>query len=405
MRRSPPPWPRAGELGLLFLSSLCLVPEVRAVTFQSVPSPNLDLSQLGRVALTGNFDSVSLYQYAGQDESVLSSDGSQSLYGRYPTGQFAQLDSSDAYIQSMCPFLAADGTMNGIIIGGNFTSFGNAETDAVVMFNPTTGAITPLPGLTGQVSSVYCDNDAQTVYVGGNFNGANSTNAIAWVTGWTNLPFAGFNGPVKSITKLSSGNIVFGGQFTGIGNLSATSTDAPISPQVVNVGSANITAQGASLNSDYNNPSDIICTTPDKIPANMSFLLQEHAPGSIKADFRFGFVPSVLRLLNTQVEGWGTKTWSYTAFPINGILNFTYYDASGVLQSCTNQCPLAQNSSYQEFHFVNEVGMNSFRIDLEDWYGAGAGLGGIEIFQNGKFVLFWSSNLPLTPRSHRLLRS
>ncbi|KAG9896744.1 nucleotide-diphospho-sugar transferase, partial [Aureobasidium melanogenum] len=64
-------------------------------------------------------------------------------------------------------------------------------------------------------------------------------------------------------------------------------------------------------------------------------------------------------------------------------MNFTYTDESGNLASCTANCPLPQgNTSYQDFHFVNSVGMNDFRIDISAWYGAGGGLSGIELFQD-----------------------
>ena len=54
---------------------------------------------------------------------------------------------------------------------------------------------------------------------------ANSTNTLLWLgtTGWTSLPFEGFNGPVTSITKLSTGHILFGGQFSDVSNVSGFS--------------------------------------------------------------------------------------------------------------------------------------------------------------------------------------
>lgn len=333
--------------------------------------------------LAGNFDSISLYNYVGQDEDGLSPNGSQSLYGRYPTGAFAQLSSSDGYIEAMCSFVAANGMLNGIVVGGNFTGFGNNPAPAAALFNPTDGSITALNGINGQISAVYCDNDASIVYVGGSFQGGNSTNAIAWVNGWTNLPFAGFNGPVSAITKLPNGHIVFGGRFTEIGNLTTMVHGLPTQPQVINVGSANVSATGATANPKYENPSDIICSPPGQ-HSNSEFLLAKDTPGSITADFGYGFIPTHLRLLNTQVANRGTKTWSYTFFPNGGIANFTYYDDNGDQRSCTNSCPLVQNSTYQDFYFVNRIMMNSFRLDISDWYGEGAGLGGIELFQNCK---------------------
>ena len=68
-------------------------------------------------------------------------------------------------------------------------------------------------------------------------------------------------------------------------------------------------------------------------------------------------------------------------------MNFTYRDpTSGEDAVCDARCPLSNdaNVSYQDFHFVNTVGMSSFRIDVSDWYGDGGGLNGVELFQNGK---------------------
>ncbi|KAA8570412.1 hypothetical protein EYC84_002701 [Monilinia fructicola] len=69
-------------------------------------------------------------------------------------------------------------------------------------------------------------------------------------------------------------------------------------------------------------------------------------------------------------------------------MNFTYIDpATGANASCTSECPLSSNTSipYQDFHFVNSVGMDAFQIDISAWYGSGGGLNGIELFQDDIF--------------------
>jgi hypothetical protein len=66
-------------------------------------------------------------------------------------------------------------------------------------------------------------------------------------------------------------------------------------------------------------------------------------------------------------------------------MNFSYVDPEGQKRYCDARCPLPEgDTSAQEFQFVNNVGMNSFRIDISDWYGQGGGLNAIELFQNGK---------------------
>ncbi|KAK5131423.1 hypothetical protein LTR08_000959 [Meristemomyces frigidus] len=351
-----------------------------AITQSLIPSPNLDLSQLGRVAIGGDFDSISLYTYDGQNEDVFNTNGSQSLLTRYPDGAFQSLGLADAYITAMCPFVQQDGTLVGVIVGGNFTSLGGVEAQGIALWNPNTTQITALPGLNGRVNAVYCDADSGTVYVGGSFTASNSTNAMAWTTGWTNLPFAGFNGPVTSITKNGAGNIVFGGNFDGLGN---TTTPQDPDGQVINIGSGNITAMGSTSTDGFSDPGNIICKTAAQDGSGNTWLLADNTSGYWQGNFSFGFNPTKLRLYNTQQPNRGTKTWYFVDLNSGGILNLNYLSADGQNQSCSAQCSLPQgNNTYQDFHFVPPVGMNAFRIQIVDWYGDGAGLDGIELFQD-----------------------
>ncbi|TVY71479.1 Polarized growth protein rax2, partial [Lachnellula suecica] len=377
--------PRVLRLGFLLAS---LARSSHAVTFTSIPSADLDLSSLGRTGLVGDFDGISLYQFEGQNEDGFLTNGSSSLLTRFPNGGFATLALADAGIQTMCPFTMKDGTFSGIVIGGNFTSLGGQNSPGAAMFDPSTSTVVPLPGLSGQVSALLCDQDTNTVYVGGSFKAGNSTNAIAWVgtAGWTNLPFAGFNGPVTSITKASNGHIVFGGAFTGLGNASAPSQP---DMQIINISGANITSTSSTTTAGFSDPRNIVCKTNDTDGSGNTWLLADDTPGSWKATFGFGFAPTKLRLYNTHQDGRGAKTWRYTAMPINGIMNFTYTDpTTGQNASCSSECPLSNNSSveFQDFHFVNSIGMNAFQIDISAWYGSGGGLDGIELFEDDIFA-------------------
>ncbi|KAL8923560.1 MAG: hypothetical protein Q9208_004506 [Pyrenodesmia sp. 3 TL-2023] len=365
-----------------------LLPSTQGVAFDPVPPPNLNLDQLGRVALTGNFDSISLYSYRQQSENAFSNNGSQALITQLPNGDFTPAATADAYIKTMCPFIMDTGQLAGVVVGGNFTSLKGIETQGVAMYDPNTSNVTPLPGLLGQVSVVYCDQDTNTVYVGGDFKGADSTNAIGWVgmSGWANLPFAGFNGPVDSITKAPNGNIIFGGTFTGLGN--NTAAPQKRDPQIINLSSANISSKSSNDATGFNDPRNIICKTGGNDGPSSTWLLEDKTTGFWRADLNFGFQPTRLRLWNTRQGGRGTKTFRFTALPINGIMNLTYIDpvtneetpcdASGA------RCPLSNNASlkYQDFTFVNRVGMSAFQIDISDWYGDGAGLNGIELVQD-----------------------
>lgn len=380
--------PTAAEFALdirLWIIAASLLSSSQGANFDPVTVPNLDLSRLGRVALTGDFDAISLYSYQEQNENGFSTNGSQSVIVQLPNGNFATSKTADGYIKGMCPFVMKDGVLAGVVIGGNFTSLGGIEAQGAALFNPTTAEITPLTGLSGQVSAIFCDQDTNTVYVGGDFRGGNSTNAIAWVgmSGWSNLPFAGFNGPVNSIAKAKNGNIIFGGAFTGLGN---TTTPMVKDQQLINLSTANITANFSSSRTGYNDPKNIICTSQGEEGNGSTWLIKDNSHGSWQADLQFGFEPTLLRVRNTHLEGRGTKTFRFTGLPINGIMNFTYTDPITREESlCDALCPLSNDSniSYQDFHFVNTVGMSSFRIDVSDWYGDGGGLNGVELFQNG----------------------
>lgn len=363
-----------------------MIAPAQGLSFEPVPPSNLDLSELGRVALTGDFDAISLYSYQEQTESRYNTNGSQSLVTQRPNGDFATTVTSDGYIKSMCPFVMKDGTLAGVIVGGNFTSLGDQQTQGVAMYDPTSQKITPLPGLTGNVDVVWCDQDTNTVYVGGDFKGGNSTNAIAWVgmAGWSDLPFAGFNGPVNEIRGAPNGNMIFAGSFTGLGNATAPTRK---DQQSINLSSANITAESSTTANGFSDPNNIVCKTSGQDGAGNTWLLEDGTPGFWKANLSFGFQPTKLRLWNTHQDGRGTETFRFTAFPLNGIMNFTFIDpATGNNATCDARCPLSNDTKvpYQDFRFVNTVGMSSFQIDISAWYGRGGGLNGIELFQDGE---------------------
>ncbi|KIX05819.1 uncharacterized protein Z518_03791 [Rhinocladiella mackenziei CBS 650.93] len=372
------------RFGPLASTALLLLPTRGAS--QTVPPPNLDLDSLGEVTLVGDFDAISVYQSLGQQQGF-NSNGTQSVLSQLPNGAFEVLASTDASIETMCPFVLQDGTLSGLVVGGNFTSIGGVASRSVAMLNTTTLEVNPLAGIEGTVSALYCDQDTETVYVGGAFEADNSSNAIAWKSGgWTSLPFEGFDAPVRSITKAPNGHIVFGGSFTGLGNVSSNSLDDP-ETQVINLSTADVTAEGNTTTAGVGDPRNIVCPS-NSSDGSSTFLLADNTPGSWRADLAFGFEPTKLRLWNTNQDGRGTRTWRFTAHPINGIMNFTYTDPeTGDEAHCDARCPLAQNSSlpYQDFFFVNLVGMNSFTISISDWYGEGGGLDGIELFQNDIF--------------------
>ncbi|KAL2757431.1 hypothetical protein ACRALDRAFT_1079655 [Sodiomyces alcalophilus JCM 7366] len=376
------------HLNPLAMAALATASLVTAIDFTPVSEADLDLSQLGRIGLAGDFSGISLYEFEGQSEQPVRRDGSESLLAMLPNGAFASIASTDASIHDMCVFTLDSGDVAGVVIAGNFTSVDGTPSQGVVLYNTTSSEFVPLDGLSGQVNALLCDSDSNQVYVGGSFRRENSTNAMSWVhgEGWTPLPFAGFNGPVFSIAKSSNGHIIFGGRFTGLGN--TTTPDSP-DGQAINLGSANITSGSSSTSGGFSDPRNILCKTDGQDGPGDTWLLQDNSPGFWQASFGFGFRPSKIRLYNTRLDGRGTRTWRFTALPINGILNMTYIDpATGQNASCTSECPLSDDPdvTYQDFHFVNSVGMNAFRVDISEFYGQGAGLNGMQLFSDDIFT-------------------
>lgn len=364
---------------LITLASLASVS--RAITFNSIPDAHLDTSQLGRIGIAGDFNGISLYQYQGQTERSSSTNGSQQLMTRLPNGLFLNLLEADASIQTMCMFQGQ------VILGGNFTSVGGVQSPGIASYNPDTSEVSPISNLSGQVNSLLCDDSAGMVYVGGSFRAANSTNAITLLASqsWASLPFAGFNGPVNTITKAPSGHIIFGGSFTGLGN---TSTPSTPDSQVINFDTATIEADQGTTSAGFSDPKNVVCKTDGVDGAGNTWLLQDNTAGTWRAAFNYGFEPTKLRLWNTHQDGRGTRTWRFTAQPLNGIMNFTYIDpVTKQNASCTSECPLSDDPSikYQDFHFVNRIGMNAFRFDVSAWYGNGGGLDGIQLYQDDIF--------------------
>ena len=153
-------------------------------------------------------------------------------------------------------------------------------------------------------------------------------------------------------------------------------------PGVIPVRPPSPTTSSNSSQSGFSDPSNIVCKDYTQQGSGQTWLLQDLTTGFWDAKFGFGFIPTVLRLYNTDYQGRGTKTFRMIALPLNGIMNLTYTDSTGTVQSCTADCPLPQgNTTAQDFHLVNTVGMNEVRIEFMDWYGDGAGLNGIELLE------------------------
>ncbi|KAL4782658.1 cortical protein marker for cell polarity-domain-containing protein [Aspergillus varians] len=360
---------------------------VSGLSFEPVAKPDIDLSRLGQVALTGDFDAVTFYSYAEQSNVHPGDDDSQSILAPLPNGILTSLSTSDAGIRAMCAFSQQDGAHAGIFVGGNFTNLGDVKTRGIALYDPNSNKVTALPGLSGTVSALLCDQDTNMVYVGGSFKQGNTSNAAAWVVGegWKDLSFGGLNGPVSSIVRNDDGHIIFGGSFDGIGNSSSSKKIE----QVINLSNATITSDTTSTRAGLSDPQNIICQTGGDGGEGETWLLADYALGYWRADMRYNFSPSKMRVYNTHYEGRGTKSFLFRRLPDNGIMNLTYTDpATGEDVSCDQYCSLSDDSDeqYREFRFVNNVGMTGFMFEVRDYYGSGAGLNGIEVYTQDVFT-------------------
>ncbi|KAI4283106.1 MAG: hypothetical protein L6R38_002409 [Xanthoria sp. 2 TBL-2021] len=203
-------------LGLRLLLGLPWV--IGGVKVHPVQIPRFNLDHMGRIAFTGDFEALSLYQYSDQTSRFSASNGSFAVFQQLPNGDFVTLGTTDGYIRQVGDFLLGDVGYEGTVLVGNFTSIGGIDAKGIAFLNSSSGEFIPLPGLSGTVNSLLMDGDS--FYVGGDFIAGHSTSALLWkaMTGWTDLPFKGFNGVVNSMEKLSDGSIAFGGSFDRVAN-------------------------------------------------------------------------------------------------------------------------------------------------------------------------------------------
>lgn len=370
---------------------------VNTLSFTSVSEPELDLSSLGQVTFVGNFDSASLYSYTLQSNTAAAAAAAggggsqQAISVPLPNGVLTDFSTADSNILALCTLTDKHGRNPTIFAGGNFTSFGGVQSQGAALVDPNSGKVTALPGITGSVAAVLCDEETNSVYVGGDFSHAdsNSSNALVWSGnhggGWVDLSFGGFDGPVSSILKVNGSDIIFGGSFGRV--LNATPTHHT-PPQFVNIQNATVSSDSSSPLPGFNDPRNVICQTSNQDGPGKTWLLSDNSPGFWRAEMAFGFRPVKIRIYNTHYEGRGTKSFLLRALPDNGIMNLTYTDASsgGRDSFCDSMCPLPQDprEPYREFRLVNRIGMAGFQLEILQWYGSGGGLNGVEIFDDGK---------------------
>src|SRR5277367_3852037 len=77
--------------------------------------PSIDLSSFGQVSIGGDFEGISLYQFAGQNPTAQQGTG-DGIYIQLPNGALGLLGRTQGTISSLCTLNSA------LFIGGNFSS-------------------------------------------------------------------------------------------------------------------------------------------------------------------------------------------------------------------------------------------------------------------------------------------
>ncbi|KAL9538674.1 hypothetical protein MBANPS3_010757 [Mucor bainieri] len=338
-----------------------------ATAENALPKIQLD-SVGGQLGFAGDFAGLSPYRLPSQLESLETASliVSDTIDDATIFESFATINGS---IETYCQL-----TDNEFILAGNFTSINETTYNHIARFNSQSRQLSPLgQGLDGAVRAIYCTADA-TVYVGGDFMAPVRAN-LSQYTGhaavysnnnsqWSPLPWKGFNGPVHSIIQHAQQNaIVFGGQFSSLGDGQYANANASATTQMVNLDSSvTISSGNGASGSD---PKSVICN-------QAPWVLQDGNPGYWQAQFVFPIQPSKFRLSNLHSAD-GKNTQTFKQDPI-----------TNQMTTCSEACPLSNNSNipFQDFTVVNSISTSGIRINIDTWYGAAGGLGGVSIYRS-----------------------
>lgn len=191
-----------------------------------IQHPVIDLDQLQQIGIAGPYRGISLYTDSRQLTELPPSTASIVSFSNQ-TFELLASTSSRGSIYATCTMAKDNGY--DLYVGGDFMQLGSLNASNIAVIDLSTGTVSALAnGLDGAVYSLYCDSKSRTVYVGGSFlapiaDAPQYAESLAYFGGgttawlnntWHGLPWKGFNGPVKSITKHeNTGTVYFGGLF------------------------------------------------------------------------------------------------------------------------------------------------------------------------------------------------
>ncbi|GAA5926124.1 hypothetical protein JCM10213_007377 [Rhodosporidiobolus nylandii] len=379
-----------------------------ASSSSSTSLPKVDFSSMGTVAVIGSFSGLSLYD--PQNPPIAFDAAASTLLARAPNGQMQQLGATDegGSIGAICQ--SEDGAA--VFVGGNFTSVGGVPARNIAAYDPSAKAFSALgAGINGEVRALSCNGSS--VYAGGDFPAPEGSdggpNVAMWSVPdkrWEALPFYGLDGAVESISVSEDGKSLFvGGAFSTLfsnssSSLSTSSSSSSAGTGIPSLGSSltpislnasDYWASPTTWTSGFGRPEYIFCPSrEDGIGA--SWLLVDGQNGFFIARMYRQLNVRGIRLGNTFYEGRGTKNFSVVSIPDDQVLTLSYNsnpsDPSSPLLTCSDNCPLAHNSSlpYQDFLFPPGTTLTGFQLNIFGWYGAGGGLHLLQLLSEGSYA-------------------
>ncbi|KAJ1958826.1 hypothetical protein EC988_000045 [Linderina pennispora] len=364
----------------------------------------------GSIGIVGGFRGVSLYTgNTGGATLKLDSTVSSIISLSQDTVSFLSNAPSDGDITAACAFYNSDGSVSQVFVGGSSLSKVNSTDVSYVAGISASGKIDSMQGgVNGPVNALYCDQDKQVVYVGGNFTTTTAatlksvSTSDSAATGhlvlydvaasnWRTLPFSGLDGPVYAFGRTR--DYVF-----AAGEFSATvdnATHVSLGTQPVNLTACTITGGNNAETFGFGDPHNAICTKRLDTVGN-TWLMRDKLTGFFRIDFPFRTTPSLLRLINTMYQGRGTKSFRVEAASTNLALRMAYMDSAlGAEVICVQSCPLNHDYSWQDFRFADDsatvANLTGVNIVVTDWYGEGGGFNKVELYQRDPRVYVDSS--------------
>ncbi|KAI9502916.1 hypothetical protein BX070DRAFT_235320 [Coemansia spiralis] len=398
------------------LTNVDVVETDDALSEESVSESADKNNEEGGIGIVGAFSGISSFT-PNSNGAALSLDANLTSVVSLSQDAASLLASAttDGDILAACAFYNSDGSIAKAFFGGSFSMLNSTTAGYVagVDFNGNIDSM--LGGVNNMVNALFCDQDTQLVYVGGNFSStaagrttsiatmlSSSTGALATYNAskgvWQDLTFHGLNGPVFDFTKMQNNVYAVGAFSATVDNASYVALDT----QPINLSVCTITGGNNAETAGFSDPRNVICTNGADSSGN-TWLMRDLLTGFYRIDFPFKTTPSILRLMNTMYEGRGTKTIRIEAAENNQVLQMAYLDPiTKAAKICSQTCPILHNYEWQEFWFYDNDetlgNITGITINIAEWYGMGGGFNKIELYERGKYsIVLFSSLYPSSP--------